>query len=563
MTMKKIILFAACLLLMTSNSPGLNASSPDGNHDESTVNVISSPSLLKMVKEWASGYSMKNSGIIVNVSAAGPGGIKWSDTNASIFFVSNEDIEKAGEDILWKMSVGRDIFVPVVSSGNPFANELLKTGLSPIELSTVFSASERQIWGSLLGITQKSPAQGYIVNDTYTISHLASFLKTDAEKINGITLESSQELIKALENDPYGIGFCRLTDLIDMEKQELAHGVLFLPVDINNNNQLDYFEQIYSDLNSFMHGVWIGKYPKELYSNIFTASSVYPPDEPGLLFIKWILTDGQNSLAENGYATLESGEVLSKTAAIADLNSITLPGSGNGIRFGSILWILIIITAVSVIAWLIYRFTMLTVSESPAFESIHRTVFSDKSLILPKGIFIDRSHTWAFMEKDGFVRVGIDDFLQHVTGNITRIIMKNTGEKVRKGETLFTLSQNGKQLLIYSPVSGIITERNESLVSDPSIVNTSPYNEGWVYKVEPEDWLKETRLLMMGENGLTWIKNEISRLKDFLATLLNTHGEQYTRVVLQDGGEIREYLLEEMGPEAWEEFQTNFIDKGR
>ncbi|MCX6223699.1 MAG: hypothetical protein NTV01_02940 [Bacteroidia bacterium] len=81
---------------------------------------------------------------------------------------------------------------------------------------------------------------------------------------------------------------------------------------------------------------------------------------------------------------------------------------------------------------------------------------NESNLIVPKGLYFDKTHTWAFMEKDGTVKVGIDDFLQHVTGAITSIKMKKPGEKIKKGEHILTIVQNGKRLNICAPLSGII-----------------------------------------------------------------------------------------------------------
>ena len=64
------------------------------------------------------------------------------------------------------------------------------------------------------------------------------------------------------------------------------------------------------------------------------------------------------------------------------------------------------------------------------------------------------------MEQNGIVKVGIDDFLQHITGTITRIKMKNEGERVKKGDQILSIIQNGKQFNLYAPVSGIIREKN-------------------------------------------------------------------------------------------------------
>ena len=560
--MKKSILLAACLLFMPFMQSFCNMAVKDDISDEKTINVISTPEFSTIAGQWAFGFSAANADYKVNVLPA-PGDINWSDGQSALFIIGNAEATDAGDHIGWKMSVGREVIVPVISSHNPAIGELSVKGLSPSAIASVFTSSEALTWGSLLGSPQKIKAHGYISKDITVTRLLSAFIKSDQGRITAVTAEGLQEILKALEKDPGGIAFCRLTDIIDYQNNELYSEIRLMPVDLNGNGKLDYFEKIYSDLNEFEHGVWIGKYPKELYNNIFAASAADPSDEATMAFIGWILKEGQKTLPDNGFATLESGEILSKTIALADLKKVNITGSENIIRFYPALWIIGIITMVILIAWLLYRLVRPAVYVAPLFESVHRKVFNENNLVFPKGLFLDRSHSWAFMEKDGYVRVGMDDFLQHVTGKITRIMMKNKGDKVRKGDVLFTLSQNGKQLRIYSPVTGTITGINEALSSDLSVVNTSPYSDGWIYMVEPEDWLKETRLLMMGESGAAWIRNEVIRLKDFLAGLLSRQGEEYSNVVLQDGGEIREYLLEDFGPEAWEEFQTSFIDKGR
>ena len=126
-------------------------------------------------------------------------------------------------------------------------------------------------------------------------------------------------------------------------------------------------------------------------------------------------------------------------------------------------------------------------------------VFDENSVIIPKGLYFDKTHTWSFMKKDGTVKIGIDDFLQHITGFITRIEMKNVGDKIKKGERLLTIIQKGKQLNIYSPVSGTIKTQNETLITNSSLLNSAPYENGWVYTIEPTNWLLEIQFLTMAE----------------------------------------------------------------
>ena len=190
-------------------------------------------------------------------------------------------------------------------------------------------------------------------------------------------------------------------------------------------------------------------------------------------------------------------------------------------------------------------------------------VFDENTIEVPNGLYFDKTHTWAFMEKNGAVRVGIDDFLQHTTGALTRVEMKNPGEKVKKGEQLCSIIQKGKQLDIYAPISGTIEATNHALSEKTSIINSSPYSQGWVYLIEPTNWARELRFLLMGEKYKEWLKNEFSRLKDFLALSVKGNNVTYEHIILQDGGELKDGVLAELGPNVWEDFQTQFIDKSK
>jgi hypothetical protein len=141
--------------------------------------------------------------------------------------------------------------------------------------------------------------------------------------------------------------------------------------------------------------------------------------------------------------------------------------------------------------------------------------------------------------------------------------MKSPGEKVRKGDHILSLVQKGKQLDICSPVSGIIRSSNEQLVTNPAAINNSPFNDGWIYTIEPDNWMKESRIMIMAGKYAEWIKGEFTRMKDFLASLPDVNQVRLAHVVLQDGGELKEGLLEEFGPEVWEEFQMKFMDNAR
>jgi glycine cleavage system H lipoate-binding protein len=165
------------------------------------------------------------------------------------------------------------------------------------------------------------------------------------------------------------------------------------------------------------------------------------------------------------------------------------------------------------------------------------------------------------MEQNGTVKIGIDDFLQHVTGPVTSLGLKNPGVKIKKGDQLCIIIQNGKHLTVYSPVSGTIAEKNPWLAKNSHAINNSPYTDGWLYRIEPTNWARETEFLSMADSYRNWLKSEFARLKDFLATILQSD-PKYS-LVLQDGGALRDHVLADFGPEVWEDFQTKFINTAR
>ena len=208
--------------------------------------------------------------------------------------------------------------------------------------------------------------------------------------------------------------------------------------------------------------------------------------------------------------------------------------------------------------WLLSRIRVKNNAKA-RFTSTLLEVVDDGNIAIPRGLYFDKTHTWAFMKKDGLVKIGIDDFLLHVTGLLSKVEMKNTGDKIKKGEHLLTIIQQGKHLKIYSPVTGTITAQNKDLMTHSGLLNSAPFTDGWIYTIEPTNWLLEIQFLNMADKYATWLKDEYLRLKDFFEAAVRIHVPAFV-MVLQDGGVLRDGILAELGPEVWEDFQTKFMD---
>lgn len=189
------------------------------------------------------------------------------------------------------------------------------------------------------------------------------------------------------------------------------------------------------------------------------------------------------------------------------------------------------------------------------------TSLSVKILKIPQGIYFNKNHTWAHLGESGAAKVGLDDFLQHVVGDLQLSGLKRPGDSIKKGEILAEIEQNGKQLKVYSPLSGEVLETNGILYENPEAINADPYEQGWLYRIRPTNWMKETSSCLLAEKATEWSHKELSRFKDFLSMgAMRKFSSEPAMMMLHDGGEIRDHVLSELPEEVWSDFQEEFLN---
>jgi glycine cleavage system H lipoate-binding protein/ABC-type phosphate transport system substrate-binding protein len=564
----RICLLFAIFLLSYNISDSKEVPTSIDSSVGSTITVFTTPGLNNLTMKWINEYVHLNPNVKFNVIKSETNNlIDKANTGRGIGFTDNESWVAHNNQSIWSMVVGRDIIVPIMNAANPFRDEIVKKGLTPQGLMKALESPEKKNWGMLSADIQNVddiPLHIYIMNDPLVLSGMENFLSTKSLNNEAIKASSSEEMISAIQKDPNALGFCKLIQVADLTNQSLPENIILAPIDRNGNGKIDYMENIYDNLQAFSRGVWIGKYPKALSGKIYTVTSIKPRNENEIAFLNWVLTDGQNFLGANGYSDLVLNERQSQLEKINE--PVVYASSPKRGIHTFVRVVLPILLSLGIVAFVWNLLIRRIKNKKEAFSNIGSNslpVFDEYSVIIPKGLYFDKTHTWAFMKKDGMVKIGIDDFLQHITGYITRIEMKKSGTKINKGDHLLTIVQKGKQLDIYSPMSGTIKAQNENLTSNPSLLNTSPYENGWVYNIEPTNWLLEIQFLSMADKYKTLLKNEFSRLKDFFATILQSQSPQFALITLQDGGAMKDGLLADLGPEIWDDFQTKFIDVAR
>ena len=102
------------------------------------------------------------------------------------------------------------------------------------------------------------------------------------------------------------------------------------------------------------------------------------------------------------------------------------------------------------------------------------------------GLFYTKEHLWVKAEGDDAI-IGITDYGQHQLGDVVYVELPQVDSEVESGDKVASVESVKAAIDIFSPLTGKIISVNEDLKEDPSLVNTDPYGEGWIYEMKMSD----------------------------------------------------------------------------
>jgi len=114
---------------------------------------------------------------------------------------------------------------------------------------------------------------------------------------------------------------------------------------------------------------------------------------------------------------------------------------------------------------------------------------------IPNNLKFLESHEWAREEDDGSVTVGISDHAQGLLGDIVFVELPEVGSEVNKQDDVAVVESVKAASDVYTPLSGEVLEVNEMLADKPEVINSSPYEDGWFFKIKPNNIEELSELL--------------------------------------------------------------------
>ncbi|MDN5900191.1 MAG: glycine cleavage system protein GcvH [Brachybacterium sp.] len=106
-------------------------------------------------------------------------------------------------------------------------------------------------------------------------------------------------------------------------------------------------------------------------------------------------------------------------------------------------------------------------------------------------LLYSKDHEWVRVESDGAAVVGVTDFAAEQLGDVVYVDLPEVDDEITAGTEMGEIESTKSVSDLFSPITGTVTEINQAVVDSPELVNSSPFEEGWLVKVSfdalPED----------------------------------------------------------------------------
>ncbi len=106
---------------------------------------------------------------------------------------------------------------------------------------------------------------------------------------------------------------------------------------------------------------------------------------------------------------------------------------------------------------------------------------------IPTHLQYTESHEWISVNDEGIATIGITDHAQEALGDLVYVELPEVDDEVSQGDPCAVVESVKAASDLYAPISGRVVAINEELDADPAIINSDPYDDGWLFQIELND----------------------------------------------------------------------------
>jgi len=279
---------------------------------EGTIKVSGAWALYPMMVKWAEEFQKIHPKVRIDLSAggAGKGMADALGGLVDIGMVSREIYPEEIEQGALGVAVCKDAVVATMNKGNPVLDDLLSKGIKRQTFVDIWVSGNITTWREVVGTPEVTDRiHVYTRSDSCGAAETwAKYLGVRQEGLLGVGVYGDPGLAEAVKNDPLGIGFNNLNYAYDNSTGKPIEGLIIIPIDLNENGQIDENENFYNTKTKFVEAVATGAYPSPPARDLYVVAK----DEFKDLakeFMKWILTEGQQYIPQTGYIQLSTEKI--------------------------------------------------------------------------------------------------------------------------------------------------------------------------------------------------------------------------------------------------------------
>lgn len=293
------------LLSQISCSSDKNKTSSDGKL-KGEIAISGAFALYPLAVKWAEEFQKLNPDVIIDVTAGGTG------KGVTDVLSETAEIGMCGRDLneneimqgAWAVAVTKDAVLASGNTQNPVLTDIFKKGISKEQFAKIY-AEQAKTWGEIVGNDNATKIEVYKRSDAGGVTESWSkFLGIDQDELKGIGIFGDPGVAEAVKKAPNGIGFNNTLYVFDAKTRLPYPGITPLPIDIDGNGNLEPKENVYQNLDTLINAINDGRFPSPPARNLFLFTKGKPKNEIAIIFIKWVLTDGQKFCKESGYINL-------------------------------------------------------------------------------------------------------------------------------------------------------------------------------------------------------------------------------------------------------------------
>lgn len=167
------------------------------------------------------------------------------------------------------------------------------------------------------------------------------------------------------------------------------------------------------------------------------------------------------------------------------------------------------------------------------------------------GYYYHMGHSWARFEHGGRVRVGFDDFLVKLFGEVEALRLPPLGAKVKQDQVGWEFARQDHEAAVLAPVTGTVLAVNQKAQVHPGITNQDAYKEGWLFILEPDLPKRNLKRLYFETESFRWMEQESQKLMDLM-------GPEYGQLAAT-GGEALQDLYGNFPQLGWDRLVKTFL----